>query len=303
MDVDYQKLNEQHAIPGHLSFHPGPGELCMAVINNAHAAAIITLAGGHVMTYTPHGGKPLLWVSPKSAFEPGKGLRGGVPVCWPWFANQVEDPQNKPGHGLVRTMLWSVESARALPGGETELRLRVSDTPETRAVWPHAFGLELAVTVGPRLRLEWTARNPGSQPFTYTGAFHPYLVVSDVYQVMLRGLEGVDYLDKNDAFARKTQAGPLRFAGPVDNVYLNTTADLAIEDPGLGRTIRIAKSGSHTTVVWNPYHNDARIPDMEPGSHRQFFCAEAANAAEDVITVAPGGQASLVMELWTEPLP
>ena len=302
MDDDPQTLNEHHAIPGQISFHAGPGGLTLAVINNAHAAATITLAGGHVMTYTPHGGKPVLWVSPKASYELGKGMRGGVPVCWPWFANQIDDPKHKPGHGVVRTMLWSVKATRALPGGETELCLVVSDTPETRAVWPHAFELELSITVGVRLRLAWTARNPGSQPYTYTGAFHPYFAVSDVRGVALSGLDGVDYLDKMDAFTRKTQVGPLRFTGPVDNVYLDTTTGLTVHDPGLGRAIRIEKSGSRTTVVWNPYTFDERIPDMGPGCHRQFFCAEAANAAEDVVTVAPGGEAHLAMEIWTEPL-
>lgn len=300
MDADLQTLNEQHAIPGQISFHAGPGELCMAVINNAHAQATLTLAGGHVMRYTRHGDRPLLWISPKSSFELGKGMRGGVPVCWPWFANQIQDAKSKPAHGVVRTLAWAVQATRALPNGSTELRLAVSDTPETRAVWPFAFALELVVTVGPRLRLEWIARNPGSQPYTYTGAFHPYLAVSDIQQVMLHGLEGVDYLDKTDQFKRKTQAGPLRFTGPVDYVYLDTTAGLMIEDPGYRRSICIAKSGSRTTVVWNPAYYDERIPDMEAGSHRQFFCAEAANAAEDVITVAPGGEARLAMEIWTE---
>lgn len=275
----------------------------MAVINNAHARATITLAGGHVMTFTPHGSKPVLWTSPKASFELGKGLRGGVPVCWPWFANQVEDPKSKPGHGVVRSMLWSVKETRALAGGETELRLVVCDTPDTRALWPHAFELELSVVVGPRLRVAWTARNPGDRPYTYTGAFHPYLAVSDVHDVVLYGLEGTDYLDKTDSFIRKTQAGPLRFTGLVDYVYLDTDADLAVHDPGLRRSICITKSGSRTTVVWNPYHYDERIPDMTPGAHRQFFCAEAANAAEDVVTVAPGEEASLAMEIWTEPLP
>jgi glucose-6-phosphate 1-epimerase len=203
-------------------------------------------------------------------------------------------------HGLVRTRLWSVTAASALADGSTELRMALHDSPETRAVWPHEFELEMVISVGKQLRVEWLARNPGSQPYTYTGAFHPYFAIRDIADITIHGLEQTDYLDKPDAFRRKTQPGALKFAGEVDRIFLNTTSEILIADPGLGRTIHIAKEHSRTTVVWNPGDKDARMEDVGAGQHRHFVCVEAANAAEDVVTVAPGGEARLGMLIWSE---
>lgn len=300
VDSDLQRYNEQYGIPGHLSFQAGPGGLVTAVISNAHAEAEMTLAGGHVMRYTPRGGQPVLWVSPNASFTVGTAMRGGVPVCWPWFALHPDDPQGKPLHGLVRTMLWEMRGTQALPDGATEVRMAVRDTPETLALWPHPFELELAVRVGPRLRMEWTARNPGSAPYRYTGALHPYFSVSDLTAVTVRGLEGTAYLDKNDGFRPKTLAGPLRFEGMVDYVFLDTCAEMVIEDSGLGRAIHVAKEGSRTSVVWNPAGADAKMPDVGAGQHRYFLCVEAVNAVNDVVDVPPGGEGRLAVEIWAE---
>lgn len=298
MDIDLQTLNEKYAIPGQVVFVRGPGGLTMAVVNNTHAQASMTLAGGHLMTYQIHGGQPLLWVSPNASYIPGKAMRGGIPICWPWFGAHPEDPQGKPMHGLVRTMLWSVVGTRALPDGSTELRMRVSDTPETLAVWPHPFELEVIATFGPRLRIEWVARNPGSLPYQYTGAFHPYFPVGDVGSVSIYGLEGLDYLDKVQDFQRQTQPGVVKINGLTDRIYLDTTSEVGIEDPILHRRIHIAKQNSRTTVVWNPDVQDEKMADVGQGQHRYFVCVEAANAVNDIVTVPPGGEGRLAMEVW-----
>lgn len=300
MDSALQHLNQQFAIPGQLAFEAGPGGFLMAVINNAHASATMTLAGGHVMSYAPTGQHPVLWVSPNASWTLGQAMRGGVPVCWPWFALHPTDPRGKPLHGLVRTMLWEVKSTRALPDGSTEVVMETSNTPETLAIWPHAFALEVTATFGPRLRVAWSARNTGAEPFEYTGALHPYYAVSDIADIRIHGLDGTDYLDKNDALKRKTQHGPLRITEPIDAIFLDTTAELVVEDPGLRRKLHIAKRGSHTSVVWNPYEKDAQMPDVGAGQHQHFFCAEAANAAQDTVTVAPGEAGHLMMEIWVE---
>lgn len=299
-------LNEQFAIPGHVSFHAGPGGLAMAVINNAWASGTMTLAGGHVMTFTPHGGRPLLWVAPNASYHLGQAMRGGIPVCWPWFGAHPTDPRGKPGHGLVRTMLWSLAGTRALPNGATELRMTASDSGETRETWPHPFSLELIVSFGSaagdgsRLRVEWIARNPGSQPYCYTGALHPYFAVSDARTVTVRGLRGGNYRDKNDDFRLYRLEDDLRITGPVDAVFLDTTSEVTIEDPGWKRDLHIRKGGSRTTVVWNPHDKDALSPDIGSGEHRHFLCVEAANAFDDEVTVAPGGEGRLMMEIWAE---
>lgn len=300
MDSALQQLNEQFAIPGHVSFESRPGGFLMAVIHNSYASATMTLRGGHVMSYTPRGQEPVLWVSPNASWTIGRAMRGGVPVCWPWFGAHPTDPQGKPLHGLVRTMPWTVKSTSALPDGATQVVMQISSTPETFAIWPHGFTLELCATFGAHLDMEWTARNPGSEPYQYTGALHPYYTISNIEAITIHGLDGVEYLDKTDAMKRKTQHGDLRISGPIDSVFLNTTAELVVDDPGLHRKLHIAKRGSHTSVVWNPFEKDALMDDVGAGQHQHFFCAEAANAAQDIITVAPGEAGRLAMEIWVE---
>lgn len=301
MDAELQALNTQHAIPGHVSFTTDSNDLVTAVIKNTHAEAAITLLGAHVMSYRPHGQTDVLWTKPNAGPRSPLGMRGGIPVCWPWFAAYpTGDPHARPFHGLVRVLPWTVTSARACPDGATELRLTVRDTQATREFWPHAFELEAILTIGARLRFEWVARNLGAESFDYTGALHPYFRISDIRAITIFGLEHTDYLDKTDQHRRKTQSGPLQINQETDGIFLNTTNEITIQDPGLMRSIHIAKEGSHTTVVWNPDEKDSLLPDVGPGQHRYFVCAEAANAAEDVVSVAPGGEARLAMTVWTE---
>lgn len=295
----YQTLSEQYGIPGHVTFQAGPGGLAAAVIDNPHASAVITLAGGHLVAYQPKGQEPVLWVSPNAVFETGKAIRGGIPICWPWFGQHPSD-SSKPMHGFVRTMVWSVAGTRVLEDGATEVRLLATDTPETLALWPHAFRLEAIFTVGAALRVELSARNTGSEPFTYTAGLHPYFHVSGVHRIRITGLEGVSYLDKEENFRRKPGEDTLRIAGPIDRIYTGTERDMVIHDEGYGRAIRIRKIGSRTSVVWNPGENAARMPDLGAGNARAFVCAETVNAVEDTVTVAPGEEARLGMEVTVE---
>lgn len=305
MEYELKVLNDQFSIPGALSFDMLPGKIAGAIIKNNFGSTVITLAGAHVMSYCPHGEREVLWSSPVSVYEISDAMRGGIPICWPWFAYQGMDTDRAKIHGFARLQSFRVSRARAIDNDATELGLFTNDTPATRRLWPHAFQFNVSITLGQTLRITWTARNPGSQPYTYTGALHPYFAVSNVHDLTLHGLDGADFLDKNAGFQRKTQAGVVRFPGEVDNVYLDTTTDMAIEDPGYRRTIYLRKTGSRTSVVWNPGDGDAKMPDVGPRQHRNFVCVEAANAAEDVVTVAPGAEAQLGMDInvrpWGEP--
>ncbi len=306
MQSQIEYLNARFAIEGHVYFDSEPEGLVAAVIENNCASARMTLAGGHVMRYSPRGqdgtpGTPVLWVSPNAHYIVGKAMRGGAPICWPWFGPHPTDPERHPLHGLVRQMLWDVTGTRALADGATEVAMRTAATPQTLEQWPHTFELEIRAVFGAQLLLEWTVRNTGSEPFCYTGAIHPYYVVSDAYDISIHGLENTDYMDKNANFERKTQPGsPIRVDGPIDRVYIDTVNEVVIDDPGLRRKLHISKTGSRTTVVWNPYHADALMDDVGKGQHRNFVCAEAANALEDAVTVAPGAEARMSMQIWSE---
>jgi glucose-6-phosphate 1-epimerase len=300
--TDLQSLNDAFAITEQIAFKVGPGGLPVAEIRNAHAAATVGLQGGHVISFQPHGEAPVLWVSGHSLYQPGKAIRGGIPICWPWFGPHPTDPA-KPSHGFVRTAMWNVRATAALDGA-TQLRLSIADGEATYDLWPHAFWLQIVITVGAELRAELIARNTGDAPFTCGGALHSYFHVSDAGAIGIEGLDDCAYIDKVDRDERKVQRGPVTIAAETDRVYVDTTATCVIEDPGFDRRIRIAKAGSLSTVVWNPWVDKARrLPDFGDEEFRSMVCVETSNAAADVVTIAPGGEHRLRAVIGVEAMP
>jgi glucose-6-phosphate 1-epimerase len=290
LTIDPLVLNEQFAIAEHITFTASAAGLPIAEIRNSYAAASVAVQGGHVISYQPHGQQPVLWVSRLSVFEPGKTIRGGIPVCWPWFGTHPTDP-SKPFHGFVRAAMWQVRGTSVGPADATVIRLGLTESDESLALWPHAFDLEIVVTVGAQLHVELIARNPGKEPFVCGGALHSYYTIGDARRIAIHGLDGRDYLDKVENFKRKTQHGPVTIEGETDRIYLDTDAACVIDDPALGRRIEIAKAGSRTTVVWNPWAEKAKqIADFEDQEYLSMVCVETANADVDVATVAPGSE-------------
>jgi D-hexose-6-phosphate mutarotase len=284
-------LNETYSIPEHLTFQVGPGGLATAEIQNAQASASICLLGAHVMHFQPAGEQPVLWMSQMSNFAVGQAIRGGIPICWPWFGPHPEDP-SKPAHGFARTSLWEVAGSRTTEDGATELRLTLSDCETSRALWPHKFQLELTVTVGTELSLSLAIRNPGAEAFGCSSALHSYFAVSDITQVQVLGLEDCRYIDKVAADTPTLQQrGAITFSGETDRIYLDTTATCQIDDPGCGRRIVVAKSGSRSTVVWNPWTDKSiRMPDFGDLEYPGMVCVETTNAADDARNVPPAGE-------------
>ena len=183
----------------------------------------------------------------------------------------------------------------------TEIRLGLTESETSLALWPHTFDLEIVVTVAARLQVELIARNPGDQPFVCGGALHSYYTVGDARQIAIDGLDGCDYLDKVEGFKRKPQHGPVTITGETDRVYLDTDATCVIEIPRWRRRIGIAKAGSRTTVVWNPWAEKAKqIADFEDEEYLSMVCVETANADTDVATVAPGGEHRLSAAIGLE---
>lgn len=291
---DLETLERDLGVKGHVSFAAGPGELGpVARVANRHAAATVALHGAHVMAFRPRDHQPVSWVSAKSAFRPTKAIRGGIPVCWPWFADHPTDP-TKPAHGFVRAARWTAVGTEVVDGDATRIRFRLADDAATRVLWPHRFELELAVTVGRSLDVALRIRNTGDGPFTSGGALHSYFTVGDVTQVTIDGLDGRTYVDKTDRLARKVQQGPVRIDGETDRVYLDTTADCVIDDPVLRRRITIQKAGSRSTVVWNPWRaKAASMADFGDDEYPGMVCVETANAGDDVVSVPAGGRHEL----------
>lgn len=285
---DLEHLNHHFAIPGHIDFVGGPGGLIHARINNTLASAEIALQGAHIFNWHPHGEAPVLWLSEAARFEPGEAIRGGVPICWPWFGLHEQDAALPP-HGFARTVMWKVATTEALPDGGTRIVFMLTQEQTPPGFWPHAFTLSYSVTVGSELAMELGTHNTGDTPFAISEGLHTYFTIGDIAEMEIRGLKGCTYVDKADELKRKVEADPLIITAEVDRVYLDTTSACRIEDRKLNRRIRIAKHGSQSTVVWNPWSEKAEIMgDMGVNGYRSMVCVETVNALDNALTVAPG---------------
>lgn len=291
------ELNRRFGVPERLQFAAGPGGQTVARIANAHAEATVFAQGAQVATFRPHGAEPVLFVSRRARYQPGQAIRGGIPICWPWFGPHPSEA-NQPDHGLVRGVAWQVAGTAALPGGETELRLALTESDATLARWPHRFRLELAVRVGADLHVALTTHNTDAVPFTWTGALHTYLQVGDVGRLAIHDLDGRGYVDKVDGMRLKRQIGDIAINSETDRVYLDTEAAVRVDDPLLNRRLTVGKSGSRSTVIWNPWAEQAaRIDDFAADEYRQLLCVETANALSDAVTLGPGEVHTLAVAL------
>ncbi len=270
------------------------------MLDAEEASAHVYRHGAHVSHFQPRGERPVLWVSEHSQYAPGKPLRGGVPLCFPWFGPKQGDT-TAPLHGFARILPWHLVSVEKDPAGEllAELALRSDDA--TRPHFAHAFELRLAVTVGRRLRMALTVLNAGDQPFVFEEALHTYFAVGDARRLAITGLAGAGYLDKADGGARKT-LGPaaLTIAGETDRVFGGHEGAIAIVDAAWARTIEIARTGSSTAVVWNPWQAKAKaMPDFGDDEWTAMVCVESANALADAVTLAPGASHTLATTIET----
>jgi glucose-6-phosphate 1-epimerase len=283
-------LNERFAVPGAVRFEAGSGGLVRAVVTAPAAEAHVYLHGAHVTHYRPAGHDALLFLSERSWFAEGKAIRGGVPVIFPWFGARAGDPR-APDHGFARTREWTVESVERSDDGSLAVTLVLDPDDGTRQMWPHDFRLRHRVVCGAQLEMALEVDNRSREPFAFEEALHTYLLVGDVRQVSVTGLGGATYIDKTDGMKRKVLAGePLQLTGATDRVFLDTRVSLALTDPVLARRVVLDKSGSATTVVWNPWSEKAEaMADLGHDAWRSMLCLEAANAADNVLHLA-GGQ-------------
>lgn len=263
-------------------------------LRGPHGTARIATLGAHVLAWEPAGEAPALWLSPVSRLDGARGVRGGVPVCWPWFAQHPLDPVLS-SHGFVRTEPW--RRADSGPG-----RIRFETEADARPGFPHRARVALEVSLGARLAIALTTENTGTTTIPLSEALHTYFAVGDIGAIEIAGFDGLTYLDKLDDNRRKVQSGTIRFAGELDRIYLGHTGGAEIRDRLLGRRITIAKQGSASSVVWNPWiEKSARLGDIDPpgtcGGHRRFVCVETANAGDDVVSLAPGARHTLAAEL------
>lgn len=296
-------LNKQFGISGEVDFREIATGITVVDVRNKSASASIVMQGAHLIDWTPQGGKPVIWLSPDAKFGVGKSIRGGVPVCWPWFGPH-ESTKEYPAHGYARTVAWDLVSVTpSVNSATTRLIFRLREDDKTRAMWPHASTLEMHYSIGKTLDIDLVTHNQSDAAITIGQALHTYFAVGDLRQVKIAGLDACPYLDKVDGFKRKTQSGDITIAEEVDRIYLQSTADCLIKDSSLQRVIRIAKRGSGSTIVWSPWAEKAKqMGDLGADGHLHMVCVESANAADDVVQVAAHSSCRLQVSYSVEKL-
>ncbi len=297
--------NTQHTdvvLPPEARLIVGQGGLQCLAIDTAQCKGEIFLHGAHLTQWQPTGNQPVLWMSESSMFKAGQPIRGGVPICFPWFGPKLDDPAAPP-HGWARLKAWTLDSVTNEDANGTVVQLSLDHAADK--TWPHNCALRYKVSFGKRLTMSFSVRNLGKTAMPYQEALHTYLAVKDVRKVAIKGLTGTTYIDKLADSARKTQGeAPITIEAETDRVYVNTAGTVELEDPGLGRRITIDKMGSRATVVWNPWvAKAARMPDFGDNEWPGMVCIETVNAADNAIELPPSHMHTIsasisVTNLW-----
>lgn len=279
------ELNEQFGLEGVLLFEEEAG-LRRVRVRTAAATATVYLHGAHVTAWEPTGFGPVVFCSERSEFAPGKAIRGGIPICFPWFGPRG-DGLAGPSHGFARVQEWELGFA-ALVGEDVHLTFTLGPTAMSRELGFDEFRVVYEVRVGRALGLRLTVANMGKSPMRFEEALHTYFVVGDVERTGISGLEKARYLDKTDGMREKTgPAGEMRLREWTDRVYVGASGAVELRDGE--RKISVGKTGSKTTVVWNPWAEASeKIADLGAEEWHEFVCVETANTGADAVVIGPG---------------
>jgi glucose-6-phosphate 1-epimerase len=281
------ELDRRFRIRGVAKVDAGNGALPRVQITGPFGEGEIYVHGAQVTSWKPAGKEELLFLSTKSRWQEGQAIRGGIPICFPWFRAKRDDP-HAPAHGFVRTRMWRLDSIVENACGITVTMFTESDA-YTRRWWPGEFRLVHQVTFASELTLELVCTNTGTTPLRFEEALHTYNRVSDIPHVRVRGLDGVRFLDNADSNKEKTRPGDVEIVALTDNAYLDTRSEVVVLDALMHRQIRLRKANSLTTVVWNPWREGAaKLLDLGESEWKHFVCVEASNILGAAVNLAPG---------------
>ena len=291
-----RKLNDSYGIQGRLSFKEDAHGLIVASLESEEAYCELYLYGAHVSRLFFKEGEDLLWMSPTALFQPPKAIRGGVPVCWPWFG--PAENKRLPQHGFARNSLWHVQSATLLEDAGVELTLELPERQAHDALWPYHFELRYLIRLfKDRLELRLQTSNRDSKAFSFNAALHSYFAVSDIEKTEILGLDQSRFIDQTDAHVLKRQHGSVRCEKETDRIYLETSHPCIIKDNATKRSIVVDKEGSDATVVWNPWQDKAKaMLDFEDEGYRKMICVESL-IHDQAIMLAPGSTYELIQKI------
>ncbi len=289
------------------------GELNCWRIRHGQAELVIAQQGAHIISYQVDGDNPLIWSNPGALFKSGKPIRGGMPICWPWFGNLQRNPpsvqamreSDEPAnaHGEVRAIDWELMGV----GEDGDALIVEFIQPQAEGHlpgWPHAVGLKLHIRLDAALNVSLVSFNAGAEDVTLSQALHSYFAVSDVAQISIEGLDGVEYLNTLESWdTQNVQVGDITFTGETDRIYQDTPNLISVLDPTWERRIQIQTAGSQSAIVWNPWIDKTlTFDDMQADGWKSMVCVETANVMTDVVTLKPGDMHALSVSIWAEPL-
>jgi glucose-6-phosphate 1-epimerase len=293
------------ALPDGVRVDEGDGGLARLSVATDLCKGEAYLHGAHVCGWQPRDqAHPVLWMSARSMFAAGRPIRGGVPICFPWFGPHP-NRTDAPAHGFARIQPWTLDRVSTESDGTVVARFTLVSNEASRAFEADVeFEALYTVRFGAALGLELTVTNTGRAAFGFEEALHTYLAVGDARRVALGGLAGAEYYDKTDGRKRKREGDePVRFAAETDRLYVGTAATVTLDDPDFGRRLRIAKSGSGSTVVWNPWvAKSAAMPDFGDDEWTGMACVETANAADNAVHLDAGARHAMTAAVSVEPL-
>ena len=282
--MSYEKLADRTNVAQTVELDLTDPSYPIFVIEHKKCSAKVSLHGAHLFKWTPTGQEAVIYTSPSAIYKQGKAIRGGVPICWPWFNAHPTDP-NLPSHGFVRNRLWELDAITESGEGTTiDLELKYDD--EIAKLWPYPFTLKARIEVGTVAKITIKAINNSDTPIMVGGALHTYLCVGHIDQVSITGLEETSYIDTAGQEApdtKRIQSGRITINEEVDRIYLDTESAITLHDAGLGRKIEVTRKGSKSAVVWNPWIEKAKgLGDLPDQAYQDFVCIEAANARGDL---------------------
>src|SRR5271169_5615413 len=286
-----EELNAEFGIAGVLDFIETEHGLIKAAISLDGVTGELYLQGAQVTAWRLSDERPILFTSPNSTFAPGRAIRGGIPIVFPWFGASRDTP-TAPQHGFVRTATWHLDGVETAGGGSLTLTLSLSDGDVGSPFWPEPFRAIYTVTFAQTLSLRLAVQNRRTHPIIFEEALHAYFAISDISTVAISGLAGTTYIDKTEAARRKPQTAALvTITAETDRVYLDTPGRCVIEDRGWRRRVVIEKVGAASSVVWNPWaEKAAAMVDLGDPAWRSMVCVETGNIADNEVRLAADGE-------------
>ena len=287
-------------------------ELLAIRVDNQQATATVFLQGAQLSHYQHRGGQPIIWCSPDCDYSAGVPLRGGIPICWPWFGNLAKNLapvqqhincDDAPAHGFVRQRHWQVSAIENIDNHLTQMQLQLSLAEGEESLWPTATELQLTILIGKTLTLTLEIRNTSHQTVCFSNALHSYFAIGDIEQVVVKGLEGLNYIDCMDNWNEHKQQGPLTIGREVDRIYQGAHNDITLIDKHWQRIITLHSEGSDSAVVWNPWQDKARrLSHFADDAYKKMLCIETANADKDLVPLAAGETHRLVLTISSSAL-